>query len=165
MNYLLSVSLTGHINDKRLLHFAFLFFISDYFDVWLHQNSRLASPKTPTLIHHAVAAHRFCWHTGRLCLQVGADGLVVVGTEHGRLNGRFSTNKLAVCSAAFLRIEDVPDVEPMPLREVARLTSGGSGQGLFRCVCRKGCTGRCKCVRAARKCISRCHKGAHCGNK
>ena len=59
---------------------------------------------------------------------------MVGGTENGGLNGRYSPNKLSVCSATFLCVDDVPDVEPLPLREAARLTSGGSGQGMFRCV-------------------------------
>ena len=94
-----------------------------------------------------------------------SDEGYVIGTDYGRLSGRFSANMLDKCKGTHLELGDVPDDDPRPLREVARLQSGGSGQGLFKCHCVKSCTGRCKCHKAKRKCISRCHKGSHCSNK
>lgn len=37
-------------------------------------------------------------------------------------------------------------------------------RGLLCCGCRKGCSGRCKCVKAALQCTALCHCGGLCSN-
>ena len=89
----------------------------------------------------------------------------VLATEHGHLSDVYSRASLAPSPTGFVSLEDIPEGITLSLREVARLTSGGSGQGVWKCVCRKSCTGRCKCRRDGRKCSSRCHKSTKCNNK
>jgi len=52
------------------------------------------------------------------------------------------------------------------LREAMRVVSAVGGQGLVHCACKGECNNnRCACVKAKRKCNSRCHKGStNCRN-
>ena len=52
------------------------------------------------------------------------------------------------------------------LREAMRVVSAVGGQGLVYCACKGECNNnRCACVKAKRKCNSRCHKGSkNCRN-
>ena len=93
-----------------------------------------------------------------------ADGFFKIGTVHGRLNGSYTRNQFLVCSEGFLDISAIPDAE-ISLREAAKKSAVGTGQGYFHCGCLKGCYGRCKCKRAGKLCTSKCHKNSSCGNK
>ena len=45
--------------------------------------------------------------------------------------------------------------------------TGSGGQGMLHCLCKGDCTsGKCSCLKAGRKCSSRCHKNnSKCKNK
>ena len=64
--------------------------------------------------------------------QHGDDGYVI-GTNHGRLEGKYKRTSLAACHTQFLKPEEVPEDVVISLREAARLVSGGSGQGIKKC--------------------------------
>ena len=93
--------------------------------------------------------------------QHGDDGYVI-GTSHGRLEGKYKRTSLAACHAQFLKPEEVPG-DVISLREAARMVSGGSSQGIKKCTCRKTCTKRCSCVKSCMKCGRRC-KSVSCNN-
>lgn len=43
------------------------------------------------------------------------------------------------------------------------LPEAASYSGLLKCLCKKGCSGRCKCLKAALKCTTLCQCGGMCG--
>ena len=53
------------------------------------------------------------------------------------------------------------------VRQATRSQSAVGGQGILSCLCKGDClSGKCKCLKAGRKCTSRCHKkNASCCNK
>ncbi|XP_043242672.1 uncharacterized protein LOC122392160 isoform X1 [Amphibalanus amphitrite] len=98
-------------------------------------------------------------------LECVGESQYIIGTTKGKLSGVYGPEAVQPCAGHFISSSDVPDIS-ITLRECARLVSGGKGQGMFSCKCRRGvCKGRCKCIKAGVTCISRCHKGAHCNNK
>ena len=92
------------------------------------------------------------------------DGFYKIGTESGKLNGFYTRNQFSTCDENLMEIDSVPENE-ISLRQAAQLTSSGTGQGFFFCRCRIKCSGRCKCMKNERLCISKCHSNKTCTNK
>ena len=86
-----------------------------------------------------------------------------LATEHGRLYGWYSRTSVTPSSVNFLAMDDIPDGEPVSLREVVHRAAGGSGQGMLKCSCKLMCRGRCRCVTAGS--LFRYHKSRKCNNK
>ena len=93
-----------------------------------------------------------------------AEGFYKIGTQFGILDSMYSRNQFSTASSLLLEVSAVPDNE-ITLREAARLSSSGTGQGFFFCRCNKVCAGRCKCKKASRFCNSKCHNSSACKNK
>ena len=82
-------------------------------------------------------------------IKVHDDGMYELGTEHGILKNLYSRNQFSPCIEKFIDISDVPtDQIKISLREAAKSSSVGLGQGFFKCHCTTGCQSkRCKCFK------------------
>ena len=93
------------------------------------------------------------------------SGNYKLGTEHGELSQMYVRSQFAPSVEKFINVSDVPS-RTVSLREAARSSSIGLGQGFFKCTCTTGCNNkRCKCKKADKICNSRCHNSNSCKNK
>ena len=102
-----------------------------------------------------------------IVLEADGNGLYKLGTKSGILQQKFSRNQFDPCKQKFLKLDEIP-TNVISVREAARVTSNGTGQGFFKCSCnpKRGCKDkRCKCFKASVKCNSRCHSSDSCINK
>jgi hypothetical protein len=98
--------------------------------------------------------------------KVNENGQHKLGTIHGVLMQRYAANQFTPCTEKFLGIENVLTGKESSLREAARQSSMGDGQGFFKCGCTKSCKkGSCKCFKNNKKCNSKCHSSNPCDNK
>ena len=104
-------------------------------------------------------------------LEVSAGGMYKLGCKTGVLDSLYSRNQFSPTLEKFLIVAVVPTENILShalilsLRAAAKEESMGSGQGFFKCSCTGNCiTKRCKCLKAARKCNSRCHNRRSCKN-
>ena len=87
-------------------------------------------------------------------VEIDDNGILTLGT----LNGKQTRGEGTPCGESFFSAESVLNTKTLPLRELARLESNGTGQGFWKCSCKKSCkTGRCKCKRNNVLCNSKCH--------
>jgi hypothetical protein len=97
---------------------------------------------------------------------VSEDGQHKLGTDYGVLAQRYTSNQFTPCKEQFISAENVPPGKEISLREAARKSSMGTGQGFFKCGCNKTCKkGSCKCFKNNLKCNSKCHSSNPCDNK
>ena len=88
-----------------------------------------------------------------------------LGCRSGALDSHYSRNQFAPTLEKHLSVSEVPRDKKVSLRMAAGLESMGGGQGFFKCNCTGQCnTNKCKCVKANRKCNSRCHNMRSCAN-
>jgi hypothetical protein len=60
----------------------------------------------------------------------------------------FAATVLTPCVEKFMAVENVPPIKSISVREAARLSSMGSGQGFSKCGCKGECdSARCKCFK------------------
>ena len=98
-------------------------------------------------------------------MEANPGGVYKIGTKYGVLDQLFTRNQFSPCLAKFLAISEVPEGS-LSVREAARSSSIGLGQGFFKCSCTTGCTTkRCKCRKANKIYNSRCHSSNMCKNK
>ena len=102
-------------------------------------------------------------HCDAACVLQTHEDSYSLATEHGRLYGWYSRTSVTPSSVNFLAMDDIPDGEPVSLREVVHRAAGGSGQGMLKCSCKLMCRGRCRCVTAGS--LFRYHKSRKCNNK
>ena len=69
-----------------------------------------------------------------IVLDAEPNGLYKVGTKSGILQQKYSRNQFQPCRQKFISTDDVP-TNCISLREAARVTSNGTGQGFFKCSC------------------------------
>lgn len=100
---------------------------------------------------------------------VAENGLYTIGTVHGVLKQLYSRNQFILCTESFMKIDEVKMNKEISLREAARLSSIGTGQGFFKCSCaskKQKCHNNvCKCRREKVSCNSKCHNSSPCSNK
>ena len=98
-------------------------------------------------------------------MEANPGGVYKIGTKYGVLDQLFTRNQFSPCLAKFLAISAVPEGS-LSVREAARSSSIGLGQGFFKCSCTTGCTTkRCKHKKADKVCNSRYHSSNSCKNK
>ena len=100
-------------------------------------------------------------------VEIDYNGMLTLGTKHGILKGKYTRGEVTPCGESFISAESVLNTKTLPLRELARLESNGTGQGFWKCSCKKSCkTGRCKCKSNNVLCNSKCHlTRSTCENK
>ena len=98
-------------------------------------------------------------------IEADDSGNYKLGTEHGVLSQMYVRSQLEPSVEKLFNVADVPS-RTVSLREAARSSSIGLGQGFFKCTCTTGCNNkRCKCKKADKICNSRCHNSNSCKNK
>ena len=63
-------------------------------------------------------------------ISVEENGLYKIGTNSGVLNQLYSRNQFQPCLEKFVHLKDIPS-KSISLREAARTTSNGTGQGFL----------------------------------
>ena len=107
-----------------------------------------------------------------ICVVVKVDkekGLYQLGNKLGILNNGLPGNGFGLCKQSFIEISQVDISKTLSIREMARQSSLGNGQGFIKCGCKTGlCDKNCTCKKAGQLCNSRCHgreSNKNCKNK